>query len=150
MPASTPDHFRITRVICTALASGVALFWVASWTVTGGGSQPLSGGGPPLNVLLLVWGAVAIPAFGAALHFRNRAATPASTRRALTEENDSGSGVAAQVATIIAHALLEGPALMAGVVFLLFGTGLMAWVSLPVYALGVLLTWPQREWFSHP
>ena len=39
---------------------------------------------------------------------------------------------------------------MAGVAFLLFGAGLMAWVSLPVYALGVLLTWPQPEWFSHP
>ena len=53
-----------------------------------------------------------------------------------------------QTSTIVAHALLEGPALLGAVLFLLTGVTTLAWVALPVYGLGAALTWPQRDWFG--
>ena len=140
------DRFRVTRLIATSLVMGVTLFWIVAWVLTDGGSQRLSEAGPSANLLLLVWGTVAVPAFGMALHFR---AAGASARRPGLDEDDTGSSARAQVATIVAHALLEGPALLGGVLFLLYGDRVLGWCALPVYGLGVQLTWPQREWFSH-
>ncbi len=133
MARSQQNPFQVTRLITSALAGGVAMLWVAAWVMTKGGASPLAPDGLEPTLALLVWAALTIPAFGASLYFRNRAA-------AAPEH--------AQTATIIAHALLEGPALMGGVLFLLHGIQLLPWLALPVYALGLVLTWPQADWFG--
>jgi hypothetical protein len=81
-----PGHFGITRILVTPPVLGVVVLWTVVWMVTRAGTQLLSAPGMPGGLPLIIWGPVAVPAFGAAL---------------------------------------------------------------PVYALGVFLTWPRAEWFAH-
>ncbi len=45
------------------------------------------------------------------------------------------------------RALLEAPALLSGVFFLLFALMPILWAAVPVYLLGVAVTFPRAEWF---
>lgn len=133
MTSSRPGPFQITRLIVLVLAGGVLMFWVAAWVLTNGGAAGFQPDVVPGSLALIVWAAVALPGFGGALYFGRRAASEAGQ---------------AQTFTIVAHALLEGPALLGGVFFLLLGTTPVVWVALPVYVLGLALTWPSPDWFS--
>jgi hypothetical protein len=141
--------FRALRVIVTALAGGVGAMWVAGWVVTDGGSRPLAAEAFSPVLALVVWAVCALPAFGGALVFRGRAASTAGGRgRPATGAAPGPDFQRIQTSTIVAHALLEGPALLGAVLFLLTGATTLAWVALPVYGLGAALTWPQRDWFG--
>lgn len=120
------------------LAGGVFVFWLIAWVLTAGGANGLRPDIVAGSLALVVWAAVALPAFGGALFFRTRAAEGAG----------GAAGRRAQTHTIVAHALLEGPALLGGILFLLLGTTPVVWVALPVYVLGLALTWPRAEWFT--
>lgn len=125
MAPSQPTRFQITRLIVVALAGGVFMFWLVAWVMTDGGGTGLQPDVLPGSLALIVWAVMALPAFGGALFFARRAAA---------------GGGRAQNLVIVAHALLEGPALLGGVFFLLLGTTPVVWVALPVYVLGLWLT----------
>lgn len=133
LPSPRQDPFQITRLIVLVLAGGVFMFWLVAWVLTDGGAAGLQPDVLAGSLALVVWAAVALPAFGGALYFGRRAAI---------------EGAQAQTFTIVAHALLEGPALLGGVFFLLLGTTPVVWVALPVYVLGLALTWPSPDWFT--
>ena len=140
--------FQVTRLVVFGLAVGVGVLWGVAWVLTDGGVLGISPGIIAGDAALLAWAAVALPGFAGALYFRSRAA---AVRRPGTSPSDSPTTTdrrQAQTSTIIAHALLEGPALLGGLFFLLIGASPVVRVALPVYLLGVMLTWPQREWFG--
>lgn len=136
MTSSRPAPFHITVIIVAALAGGVFLLWGAAWFLTGWGEMGMSPDMLPHSLALVIWAAVALPAFGGALYFRSRAA------------GAGGRASQVQTFTVIAHALLEGPALLGGIFLLLLGTGPVVWAAPPVYVLGLWLTWPRRAWFA--
>ncbi len=149
------------------LAGGVFVFWLIAWVLTGGGANGLRPDVLAGSLALVVWAAVALPALAGALYFRTRAAEPllpGSAEEGRGEGREAGraggsaedgaeeaggsASRSAQTHTIVAHALLEGPALLGGIFFLLLGTTPVVWVALPVYVLGLALTWPRAEWFT--
>jgi hypothetical protein len=140
--------FQGTRLVVFGLAVGVGGLWGVAWVLTDGGVLGISPGIISGDAALLAWAAVGLPGFAAALYFRGRAA---AVRQPGTSSSDSPTTADhryAQTCGIIAHALLQGPALLGGVFFLLLGASPVVRVALPVYLLGVMLTWPQREWFG--
>src|SRR5688500_3018336 len=97
--------FKTARMIAIALATGVVMFWLVAWLLTDGGRTPISPDAFDASLGFWVWAAALAGLFGA-LSFR---------RKALQSVD------AVQPNLIIAWALLEGPALLAGVAFLLSG-----------------------------
>jgi hypothetical protein len=157
MATSSQRAFWVTRLIAGGLVAGVGVFWAVAWVMTDGGTVGMTPDALPGLTPLLVWAVVAVPGFGGALHFRNRAAAAAArhpstptkgTPRELAPPVTPGTPQAAQGNTIVAHAMLEGPALLGGVLFILSAAATLTWVVLPLYALGALLAWPRREWFG--
>ena len=151
MVTSGEGAFRVTRLIAAALGAGVGLFWAVAWVMTDGGKVGMTPDALPGLTPLLIWAVFALPAFGGALHFRHRAAAGARRRsgtEATPRDITPGGPQAAQGNTIVAHAMLEGPALLGGALFMLSAAAPLTWVVLPVYALGFLLAWPHAEWFG--
>ena len=157
MATSSQRAFWVTRLIAGGLVAGVGVFWAVAWVMTEGGTVGMTPDALPGLTPLLIWAVVVVPGFGGALHFRNRAAAGAGrhpstpvggTRRQSAPQATPGTAQAAQGNTIVAHAMLEGPALLGGVLFMLSAAAPLTWIVLPVYALGALLAWPRPEWFG--
>lgn len=140
--------FQATRLVAFGLAVGVGVLWGVAWVLTDGGVLGISPGIISGSTALLAWAAVALPGFASALFFRSRAAAVRRRVAARSGPLTAQDRRQAQTSAIIAHALLEGPALLGGVFFLLIGGSPVVRVALPVYLLGVVLTWPQQEWFG--
>lgn len=134
------------RVIASAMPIGVFLFWGMTLFLTNGGSRAFAPEALSPNVALLVWAVAAIAGFGAALSFRGRAIGLAG--RAHREESGRDETGRVQGLLLIAWALLEGPALLAGVLFLLVAVKEILWLAAAVYAVGVALTFPRRPWLG--
>jgi hypothetical protein len=130
------------------------LFWVVGWILT----RPEGGLAPEVlspDLALILWAAVAMGGFAASLAFRGRAL---EATRALRRSGTSGvSGPATdapadargiQTNLVIAWALLEAPALLSGVLLLLTGATQILLLAVPLYLVGVVLTFPRREWFG--
>lgn len=140
--------FETARIIAAALAGGVVLFWIVTWVLTGGGQEGIAP--EVLSPQLALWillGALAL-GFAAALVFRGRAVALAEGSGGVDPRSASGSAGPVQTNLIISWALLEAPALLSAVFFLLLAENLLLWVAVPVYALGVVLTFPRAEWFG--
>ena len=140
--------FQVTRIVAAALAIAVGTLWGVAWVLTDGGALGIDPDSISESTALAVWAAVALPAFAVALYLRSRAASASEVRPPLGNRPSPAEQRRAQASAIVAHALLEGPALLGGVFFLLIGTSAVVPVALPVYVLGLMLTWPQREWFG--
>jgi hypothetical protein len=140
---------KVSRIIAGALAGGVLLFWIFTWVLTGGGQEGFEPGVLPPRLAFWLWAAVALGSFAAALVFRGRAVQAGGPSRA-PGEDEGGPAPAARVQTnlVIAWALLEGPALMAGVFFLLIASLQILSTAILVYGIGMALTFPRAEWFQ--
>ena len=92
---------------------------------------------------------MALGGFLAALVFRGRAVDAAAGRRPPGGRSDVvGSAAQVQAQLIIAWALLEGPALLAGVLFMLLASQPLLSAAAVVYGIGVAMTFPRAEWFG--
>lgn len=119
--------------------------------LTQGGEQGLAPETLDAGLAFWLWAALALAGFAGALSLRGRALRIAED--ASREEGGGAEGIApraseVQANLIIAWALLEGPALAAGVFFILLADTQLLWGALPVYLLGVILTFPRAEWFG--
>jgi hypothetical protein len=123
-----------SRIIAAALPLGVAVFWAVAWVLTEGGSRGWSPDAMSGKLALAVWGAAAFACFTAALLFVRRAV--------------EGPGPAEASSLVVAWALLEGPALLAGVLFLLLGDLRLLAAAGVVYVVGLVLTFPRAAWFE--
>ena len=127
---------------------GVVVLWGFAFVLSAGqggfGSEEML---DPLVILAIVL-VIALSSFGAALFFRARAlsaVSPASDAAGPAQDK-----AATQLLTnlIIAWALLEGQALVAGVLFLMTGEASLLIISALVFALGFAFTFPKAEWFE--
>lgn len=141
-------NLQTARIICGALMLGVAALWAVAFVMTNGpgGFDP----GPILDptALLAVVIAVALSAFAAALLFRSRALQTVSDTSRRDPTIPPGDTSKVQTNLIIAWALLEGQALVAGVFFMLTGAESLLIVSALVFAIGFAFTFPRAEWFE--
>lgn len=127
-------NLQTSRIIASSLPLGVVAFWAIAWFMTEGGSTGWNPDALPGALALGVWAAAAVAGFAAALLFLRRA----------TE----GPGPAETSGLIIGWAALEGPALLAGVFFLLLGDVRLLLAAGAVYLVGVVLTFPRAGWFT--
>ena len=141
--------YAVSRVVAGALPAGVVALWVVGWILTGGGREGMSPEALPPTLALWGWAAVAMGGFAGALAFRGRALHEARALRGQAAE-EARPEVARRVLTslIVAWALLEGPALLSGILFVLLGAAQILVLAVPFYLVGVALTFPRREWFG--
>lgn len=127
---------------------GVVALWAVAFVVTDGMGGLDPGPIPDPTALLAVVIAVALSAFAAALFFRSRAlrTVPNTSRRDSATTRGDTSNV--QTNLLIAWALLEGQALLAGVFFMLTEAESLLIVSVLVFAIGFALTFPRADWFE--
>lgn len=152
MDTSASAGHRTASIIAAALAGGVALFWGVAWFLVEASGGPGDPGVLTSRLTLWIWGALALPAFAVSLLFTRSArslATEARRRGLGMGPSSGGDGGAGTIQTrlIIAWALLEGPALLAGVFFLLNGSRTLLAAAATVYFIGVAVTFPRRSWF---
>lgn len=138
------------RLIALSMTLGVIFLWVVGWVVTGGGTEGLASGGElSPGLLFLIWAALAVPGFGAALVFRGRAMAALSGEAGGGGTGASGDPTSvAQTHLIIAWALLEGPALFSGVFYLLTAEGQFVLAGALVFLVGMAISFPRREWYE--
>lgn len=136
------------RIIAVALASGVAVFWIVGWVWTEGGRVGIAPETLALNVALWILAGALATGLLAALAVRGRVV--AMVEEALRAERALSAQEIGAVQTnlIISWTLLEVPALLSGVLFLLLAETAILGLAVPVYALGVALTFPRSEWFG--
>ncbi len=150
MPQPTrPIDYRTSSLIAGALPAGVLLFWLIGWFVTQGGRVGLASvEGMAPRLAFWIWGISALGALAAALALRARVVRAVDDARG--REGRVPPGLMAQLhpTLMIAWALLEAPALMAGVFFLLLAAREILWPAAVLYLLGVALTFPRPEWFG--
>lgn len=142
-------RLQTARVLAVALAAGPVLLWIVAYVVVtarGGGlaaSAPLTTG-----AALSAWGVAAVLGFGGALLLRSRARARArAARRSGDPEEVARASDRVQALLLLAWALLEGPAVLAGAFYLMLGDAQLIVAAVPVLAFGVLLTFPRPEWF---
>jgi hypothetical protein len=131
----------VPRMIALAMIMGVVALWGVAWYVTGGGAEGLADDpGESLNLFRGAWAVFALGGLVAALVFRNRGIEAA--------RGEDAPPLPAHF--IIAWAMLEGPALMSAVFFLLFGDVVLLWAGAMIFSLGMAVTFPREEWFPNP
>jgi hypothetical protein len=137
------------RVMALAMAMGAVLLWGVAWFLVGrggGGMARTAFLGP--KVALEVWGVAAAGGLIGALALRGRAVRAGREARRAGAEDAWSVAAKVQGSLLVAWALLEGPGVLAGVFYLLFGYGEIVVLAAPVLAVGVALTFPRREWFE--
>jgi hypothetical protein len=138
--------FRTARIIAAAMPMGVVLFWAVGWFLTNGGETGLAPQALSAGSALYIWAAAALSGTGGSLVLRGRA------QRALEgdEARPPSPATLGQVqgSLLVAWALLEAPALLAGVFFLLLGVKPVLLGAAAVYLLGLVRTFPRARWFG--
>ena len=121
-----------------------------AWFLTEGGRNGLQPEVLSPRGALWLWAVVAIGGFLAALVFRRRAVDAAAAPRSPGQPPSDAVGSTAQVQAllVIAWALLEGPALLAGVLFMLLAFRPLLSAASVVYGIGLAMTFPRAEWFG--
>jgi hypothetical protein len=132
------DPVTVPRVIAVAMIMGAVVFWVVAWVATGGGAEGLADDPDvSLNIFRGAWAVAALGGLVAALVLRNHGIEAAG--------GESAQAPPSQF--IIAWTMLEAPALMSGVFFLVFGDVFLLWSGALVFFLGMAITFPREEWF---
>lgn len=138
-------RLRTARLVAGALGGGVGTAWLVCGFLVWQRDSGIGGAGAgvvPAELGFWVWAAAAGAGLVAALAFRGRA-------RRLGAVAPSGPSDPVLTSLLIAWALLEGPALLGAVLFLL-GGGAQLITAVPVYFLGFVATYPRAEWFQGP
>lgn len=147
---TTVEPIRMARILATALAMGVLGFYLVAWFVTAGGTRPMAPDmlGGNHDLALWIWAAIALGGFAGALMFRGRALAPTERHGALGATQAVTPAGLVQTNLLVAWAMLEGPALFAGVIFLMLGSVRILWLAAIVYFIGFAITFPRAEWFG--
>jgi hypothetical protein len=150
MEQTAQQRLRVPRIVAGACAAGVTVVWVVGWILTAGGRAGLAGSAAlPAEFGLGIWAATALAGVAGALFLRSRTVQlRAGARDAGVPALSDESLVRAQAGLIVAAALLEGPALVSGIFFLLIGARLILWAGVAVYLVGLVMTYPRAEWFG--
>jgi hypothetical protein len=147
-PVTPQPPQRMSLLIWASLLSGVLFFVAFAWFVTDGGAsaEPESLLGS-VQLDLAVWGMLAVGGFFGSLHFRRQGveAVEAARREGATYD-DLPLGTL-QTQLIVAWALLEGPALFGGVIFMVTGNTTLLAAALGVFLAGMIAAAPRRDWF---
>lgn len=137
---------RVLWMIFLAMPLGVALLWAVALTMGGDAGGGSGRGRWDGDAGFWMWMAVALGGFAAASYFRNRAVSTAEeTARAGQPGSRAGE---IQSWLIIAWAMLEAGALLAGVIVFVGGDARLLWYAAAVYVVGLLLTYPRAEWLG--
>ncbi len=142
---STPQALLAFRIIGASMGLGVTLFAFVSWFL-----HLQSPPTPPdidPGLAFNVWLAVALTAIVAAILFWRARVAPLIEGQATPAERTTRAGEV-QTNVIITWALLEGPALMAIVIYFLYDHVMAGLLGVILIWVGLALTWPQREWFG--
>lgn len=144
----TPD-LRIGRLICGALMAGVLIFWSVAILLTDAGRNPLSQEFPVDPLLLTAVALLAgLGALAVALRFRSRALAAILKNYRRYGESPSSQNLAnLQTNLIIAWALVEGIALVLGVLFLIAGVDSLVIIAAVVFVAGFTATFPRADWY---
>ncbi len=137
---------RVAWMIFLSLPMGVALLWLIALVM---GAEPTATGGPggmDGDVAFWIWLVVALGGLAGAVFFRGRAVAVAEET---ARRGDPGSQAGAvQSWLIIGWALLEAGALLAGVFVYLGADARLLLYAAPIYAIGLVLTYPRAEWLG--
>lgn len=148
MDQSTDAAISAIRIVAAAMPFGALCLWGVALIVTQGGKEGLASEAMPASLALVVWAVVALAGFGGSLFFKARAL--AMIGRARREEGGTDATARPLGLLIVSAALLEAPALLAGVLFLLVAEKELLWLAAGVYAVGLVMTFPRREWLAGP
>jgi hypothetical protein len=148
MDGTTRPSLLTARIIAGSFVLGVVLFWVVVWVVRSAGGRSGEDVSPAAELQVWIWAAVALTNLTGALFFRGRALQVVEGRR--TGSRPPGVEILTRVQAnlIIAWALVEAPAILAGVFFFLSGAVQILFAAAPVFAVGMALTFPRAEWFG--
>lgn len=132
------SRLQAARVMAMSLLGGVMAIWVVCWMMTASRGEGLAAGaGLSPRLAFWIWAAVAVSGLAGALAFKSRALRV--SRRA-----DFGQ---VQTNLLVAWALVESPAVLGAVIFLLLADAQILITALPVYLLGFAATFPRAAWF---
>lgn len=138
----------VTRVLAGSIALGAVVFWIVGWVMTGGGREGLVPGAVSTDAALwIVVGAFAAGIAGA-LVFRGRALGLIEQASRSDQPLATDGHKAVSTSLMIAWTMIEVPALISGILFLLLAETLILGVAVPAWAVGVALTFPRAEWFD--
>lgn len=142
---------RSARVVVGALLAGpLAFFGLASFLIGhfGGGMLPADAELTP-GQAFWIWVAIAIGCFVPALMLRSRVVSRVEASRFVSDPVEASEALGEiQTYLVIAGALIEMPALLGGVFFLLYAASDFLWVGLAVLAVGAAVAFPRAEWFE--
>ena len=147
MQRTAPSNIVAARIIAGSAAAGAVLFWVVAWVMSDGGAAGIAPDALPPAMARLIWAAVAVSAFGAALVFRGRALRVVEGLRAGYGEPSAGRPEDVPTNLAVAWTLLESSAPLAGVFFLLLGTRDILFAAALVHLLGFAVTFPRADWY---
>lgn len=142
---ATPEQALLTvRIIGASLGIGVTLFAAVSWYLHRTGASADVGGGT------LMFNAMLAAALGAAvagtLFWRARVAP--LIERPVPREDWLAHAGEVQTSVIIVWGLMEGAALLAEVVYFLYGSPFAGALGVAAIWVTLALTWPKREWLG--
>ena len=149
LPATPEVALRQARMVSTALILGPLLFYGTVYLLDSGlgGASPDVGGLTP-RLAFMLWAVLALGLFPVALFFRNRAAGKADAARRTSTPLTPRELGEVTVNSTIASALMESPALLAGVLsFLLSDTQLIPWAAF-VFLVGMGIVFPRADWYG--
>lgn len=138
-PAPGPRQALLTlRIVGVSLGLGVTLFAFVGWFAgLNTDNRPAD-----LGLLFGTFLIVAVLALAAAVLFWRARVVPL-----LAQTGDwSARFPGLQTSVIIVWALIEAPALLAEVVYFLYGDILTGALGLAVMWIGLAVTWPRRSW----
>ena len=121
MDGTTKPSLLTARIIAGSFVLGVVLFWVVVWVVRSAGGRSGEGVTPTAELQFWIWAAVALTNLAGALFFRGRALQVVEGRQTGSGPPGAESLTRVQANLISAWALVEAPAILAGVFFFLSG-----------------------------
>lgn len=144
--ANPQAGYGAARAIAFSLPAGVFAFWAIAWFLTEGGAQGRAEGALDPELAFWIWAAVAVGGFGAALFLRARAVAIAEEAARAGAPGERAGEVQSRL--IIAWALLETQALLAGVLLLALGLEQVVLYAAVLYLVGLAFTFPRAEWWG--
>ena len=148
MDQTTKPNLLTARIIAGSFIAGVMSFWIIALVLGSAEARRVEAARPLERLQFWIWLAAALTGLTGTLFFRGRALHLVEGRPPRGGPPATASLARIQLNLVIAWALVEFPALLAGVFVFLLGTGYLLWAAARVFAVGVALTFPRAEWFG--
>lgn len=137
----------VARLIAFSILASTLVFWAIVWFISEGGAKTGTTATVSQNAVLGIWGVLALAGFAGALFMQRQAVSIGDEARSRGETPASKAGII-QARLIVAWALLEGVAVLAGIALWLWGYRMPILVCIPVLFIGMALSFPRPEWFG--